>query len=87
MSSHIQQTFSLTVSSKVKTVHVIGTWDGYKGQLPLSKGSKPGKWTASFKFPAEKMQPGGTYWYYVSARLLAYCNITVIYISDIPYST
>ena len=60
-----QLSFTFASSSKVKTVHLVGTWDGYKGQLPLtSQGS--GRWKGTFRFSEKTLKPGSRYWYYVS---------------------
>ncbi|GAB7344266.1 hypothetical protein MBLNU457_2142t2 [Dothideomycetes sp. NU457] len=61
----IQLNFSLRTSSKCKTVHLIGSWDGYAGQLPLSKdSSKSGGWKGTFKFQGGTLSQGARYWYY-----------------------
>ncbi|EFX04497.1 GTP-binding protein [Grosmannia clavigera kw1407] len=65
--STIQLSFSLRVSSGVKTVHLLGSWDGYVGQLPLSKdskSSKSGSWKGTFRFPGNTLEAGQRYWYY-----------------------
>lgn len=65
--SAIQLSFSLRVSSGVKTVHLLGSWDNYSGQLPLSKdktSSKSGTWKGTFRFQQATLQPGSRYWYY-----------------------
>ncbi|CRK20075.1 hypothetical protein BN1723_017826, partial [Verticillium longisporum] len=65
--SAIQLSFSLRVSSGVKTVHLLGSWDNYVGQLPLSKdktSSKSGSWKGTFKFQGSTLEPGQRYWYY-----------------------
>jgi hypothetical protein len=62
-----QLSFSLRVSSGVKTVHLLGSWDNYNGQLPLSKdktSSKSGSWKGTFRFPASTLEAGQRYWYY-----------------------
>ncbi len=59
--------FTLTTSSKVKSVHLLGSWDGYQGQTALKPDSKPGKWRATPKFSG--LKPGSRYWYYVSYNL------------------
>jgi len=60
-----QLSFKLRVSSSVKTVHLLGSWDGYQGQLPLSKDTKKsGGWTGSFKFNGATLKQGQRYWYY-----------------------
>ena len=60
-----QLSFTFTTSSKVKTAHLVGTWDGYRGQLPLtSQGS--GLWKGTFRFSEKTLKPGNRYWYYVS---------------------
>jgi hypothetical protein len=67
MSSSIQLSFSLRVSSGVKTVHLLGSWDNYVGQLPLSKdktSSKSGSWKGTFRFQNATLEAGPRYWYY-----------------------
>ncbi|KAH8671129.1 hypothetical protein BX600DRAFT_434255 [Xylariales sp. PMI_506] len=62
----IQLSFSLRVSSGVKSVHLLGSWDGYVGQLPLSKdktSSKSGSWKGTFRFQGN-LEAGQRYWYY-----------------------
>ena len=64
--SATQLSFSLRVSSGVKTVHLLGSWDGYAGQLPLAKdksSSKSGSWKGTFRFHTT-LEPGQRYWYY-----------------------
>jgi hypothetical protein len=59
--------FSLRVSSGVKSVHLIGSWDNYTNQLPLSrdKNSSSGKtWRGQFRFSSKTMRAGERYWYY-----------------------
>lgn len=61
----IQLSFSLRTSPNCKTVHLIGNWDGYKGQLPLSKdSSKTGSWKGTFRFQGATLKQGSRYWYY-----------------------
>jgi hypothetical protein len=61
----IQLNFTLRTSSNCKTVHLLGSWDGYQGQLPLSKDSKKsGAWNGSFKFQGATLKQGQRYWYY-----------------------
>jgi len=65
--SSTQLSFSIRVSSSVKTVHLLGSWDNYVGQLPLSKdkiSSKSGSWKGTFRFQSSVLQPGQRYWYY-----------------------
>lgn len=65
--STIQLSFSLRVSSGVKTVHLLGSWDNYVGQLPLSKdksSSKSGSWKGTFRFQNSTLEAGQRYWYY-----------------------
>ncbi|KAK2755184.1 hypothetical protein CKAH01_01076 [Colletotrichum kahawae] len=65
--SSTQLSFSLRVSSGVKTVHLLGSWDNYVGQLPLSKdktSSKSGSWKGTFKFSGSTLSAGQRYWYY-----------------------
>jgi hypothetical protein len=64
--SAMQLSFSLRVSSSVKTVHLLGSWDNYSGQLPLSKdkaSSKSGSWKGTFRFQGS-IEPSQRYWYY-----------------------
>lgn len=61
----IQLGFSLRTSTNCKTVHLLGSWDNYSGQLPLSKdASKAGSWKSTFRFQTSTLQPGKRYWYY-----------------------
>lgn len=61
----IQLNFTLRTSSNCKTVHLLGSWDGYQGQLPLSKDhKKSGGWTGAFKFQGATLKQGQRYWYY-----------------------
>lgn len=61
----IQLNFSLRTSSNCKTVHLLGSWDNYSGQLPLSKDpSKSGAWKGTFRFQGSMLQQGQRYWYY-----------------------
>lgn len=65
MSGSTQLQFTLRTSSNVKTVHLVGNWDNYKGQLPLSKdSSKSGSWKGNFRFQQATLNPGKRYWYY-----------------------
>jgi hypothetical protein len=61
----IQLNFTLRTSANCKTVHLLGSWDGYQGQLPLSKDpKKTGGWVGCFKFQGATLQQGQRYWYY-----------------------
>jgi len=63
----IQLSFAIRTSSTVKTVHLLGSWDNYAGQLPLAKdkaSSKAGAWKGTFRFQGTTLQPGQRYWYY-----------------------
>jgi len=61
----VQLSFSLRTSPNVKTVHLLGTWDNYKGQLPLSNDpSRSGGWKGVFKFQGGTLKRGQRYWYY-----------------------
>jgi hypothetical protein len=63
--SAIQLSFSYRVSG-AKTIHLLGSWDNYTGQLPLAKDRESGKscWKGTFKFQGSTLQPGLRYWYY-----------------------
>jgi len=61
----IQLNFTLRTSSNCKTVHLLGSWDNYAGQLPLSKDpKKSGGWVGAFKFQGSMLKQGQRYWYY-----------------------
>ncbi|KAF2766165.1 hypothetical protein EJ03DRAFT_258035, partial [Teratosphaeria nubilosa] len=61
----IQLNFSLRTSANCKTVHLLGSWDNYNGQLPLSKdSSKSGGWKGTFRFQGNTLKQGQRYWYY-----------------------
>jgi len=67
MATVVQLSFSLRTSSNVQTVHLVGSWDNYKNQLPLSKdasASKPGSWKGTFRFQGATLKLGQRYWYY-----------------------
>jgi len=61
-----QLTFTLRTSPNCKTVHLLGSWDNYSGQLPLTKDAagKPGSWKGHFRFQPTTLKPGQRYWYY-----------------------
>jgi hypothetical protein len=65
----VQLSFTLRTSPNVRTVHLLGSWDNYKSQLPLSvikdPGAKPGSWKGTFRFQgANALKLGSRYWYY-----------------------
>jgi len=61
----IQLNFTLRTSANCKTVHLLGSWDNYAGQLPLSKDpKKSGGWLGCFKFQGATLKQGQRYWYY-----------------------
>src|SRR5271156_6387979 len=65
----VQLSFTLRTSPNVKTVHLLGSWDNYKSQLPLSQlkdhDSKPGSWRGTFRFQgSHALRRGSRYWYY-----------------------
>ncbi|KAK4504055.1 hypothetical protein PRZ48_004970 [Zasmidium cellare] len=61
----IQLNFTLRTSANCKTVHLLGSWDNYAGQLPLSKdSSKAGGWKGTFRFQGQTLKQGQRYWYY-----------------------
>jgi len=65
--SSVQLSFNLRTSSTVKTVHLLGSWDNYNGQLPLAHdkaSSKAGAWKGTFRFQGSTLQAGQRYWYY-----------------------
>ncbi|MCJ1348058.1 hypothetical protein MMC31_006289 [Peltigera leucophlebia] len=63
--SATQLSFTLRTSVNVKTAHLLGSWDNYSGQLPLSKDtSKSGGWKGTFRFSSSILKPGQRYWYY-----------------------
>ncbi|KAI9825668.1 MAG: hypothetical protein M1832_001012 [Thelocarpon impressellum] len=61
----VQLSFNLRTSGNAKTVHLLGSWDNYNGQLPLAKDSgKKGAWKGTFRFQGTTLQQGQRYWYY-----------------------
>ncbi|KKK20871.1 GTP-binding protein, partial [Aspergillus ochraceoroseus] len=63
--SAVQLKFALRTSSNVKTVHLLGSWDNYSRQIPLSRDdSKSGSWVGKFRFQTSMLKLGGRYWYY-----------------------
>jgi len=70
-----QLSFTLSTSDKVKSVHLLGSWDNYKQQVPLSE-SRAGKWKGTFKFPSTMVKSGSRYWYYVcTSRTSSSCHL------------
>ncbi|KLJ07871.1 hypothetical protein EMPG_16653 [Blastomyces silverae] len=62
----VQLSFSIRTSPNVKTIHLLGSWDNYAGQLPLSQdaSAKAGSWKGTFRFQGNSLQLGQRYWYY-----------------------
>ncbi|EXJ85857.1 hypothetical protein A1O1_06226 [Capronia coronata CBS 617.96] len=65
----VQLSFTLRTSPNVRTVHLLGSWDNYKSQLPLSlvkdSTAKPGSWKGTFRFQGSNaLKLGSRYWYY-----------------------
>lgn len=64
----VQLSFTLRTSPNVRTVHLLGSWDNYKSQLPLSlvkDSPKPGSWKGTFRFQGSNaLKLGSRYWYY-----------------------
>ena len=63
----VQLSFTLRTSPNVRTVHLVGSWDSYRNQLPLSvaSGGKAGAWKGTFRFSgSQALQLGTRYWYY-----------------------
>jgi hypothetical protein len=61
----LQLSFALRVSSSIKQVHLLGSWDSYTEHIPLSKDKSSSKsWSGTFRFPSDLVQPGQRYWYY-----------------------
>jgi len=58
----IKLSFSLRTTSNVKQVHLVGSWDSYRGQLPLTR--EGSKWKGTFRFSSSVMQAGQRYWFY-----------------------
>jgi len=63
--SAVQLSFTLRTSDNVSNVKLLGSWDNYNGQLPLSADpSVGGGWKGTFRFPTTTLQLGQRYWYY-----------------------
>jgi len=61
----LQLQFNLRTSAHCKTVHLLGSWDNYNGQLPLSTDSTlVGGWKGTFRFQGATLKQGQRYWYY-----------------------
>ena len=63
----IQLGFTLRTSASVKTVHLLGSWDNYAGQLPLARdknSSEAGAWKGTFRFGGATLKAGQRHWYY-----------------------
>ncbi|KAK2795954.1 hypothetical protein FQN50_009659 [Emmonsiellopsis sp. PD_5] len=79
----VQLSFSIRTSPNVKTIHLLGSWDNYTGQLPLSQdaSAKPGSWKGTFRFQGSSLNLGQRYWYYVSRIVPEYTISTSTYIT------
>jgi len=76
MSPSLQLGFSLRTSPNCKSVHLLGSWDGYQGQLPMSKDSgRSGSWKGTFKFQGSTLRSGQRYWYYVRAQCAVFADV------------
>lgn len=68
MSTAIQLSFTLRTTPGVRTLHLLGSWDNYQNQLPMSldpsKAAGSGAWVGTFKFQPGTLTPGQRYWYY-----------------------
>lgn len=64
--SAIQLNFTLRTTPQVKTVHLLGSWDNYHGQLPMSRdpSKAAGAWVGTFRFQPGTLNQGQRYWYY-----------------------
>jgi hypothetical protein len=62
----LQLSFTLRTTAQCKSVHLLGSWDGYQGQLPLARDSSKssGNWNGTFRFTGGTLQQGQRYWYY-----------------------
>ncbi|RKF53620.1 hypothetical protein OnM2_103004 [Erysiphe neolycopersici] len=66
----IQLYFALRTSFMIKTVSLLGSWDNYSSQLPLSQdrvsspSSRTTNWQGHFRFQGNTLQRGKRYWYY-----------------------
>lgn len=66
----IQLRFALRTSPTIKTVSLLGSWDHYSSQLPLSQdrisspSSRTINWQGTFRFQGNTLQRGKRYWYY-----------------------
>ncbi|KAH8585964.1 hypothetical protein B0O99DRAFT_558800 [Bisporella sp. PMI_857] len=59
--------FTLQTPSTIKCVHILGSWDLYRRQLPLTKIKQVEdtyEWNNTFEFQVTTLQPGKRYWYY-----------------------
>lgn len=66
MSSAIQLSFTLRTTPGVRTLHLLGSWDNYQNQLPMSQdpSKSAGGWAGTFRFQPGSLTPGQRYWYY-----------------------
>jgi len=62
----LQLSFTLRTTSQCKSVHLLGSWDNYQGQLPLARDSSKSSanWTGTFRFTGGTLNQGSRYWYY-----------------------
>jgi len=66
MSSAIQLSFTLRTTPGVRTLHLLGSWDNYQNQLPMSQdpSKSAGGWMGTFRFQPGSLTQGQRYWYY-----------------------
>jgi hypothetical protein len=74
----LQLQFTPLTSPDVEKIDLLGSWDNYKGQLPLSSDrSISGGWKGTFWFQDTILRQGQRYWYYVRSTIkkirFAYC--------------
>jgi len=62
----LQLSFALRTTSQCKSVHLLGSWDNYQGQLPLAResGKSSANWAGTFRFTGGTLTQGSRYWYY-----------------------
>lgn len=60
----LQLSFTLRTTAQCKSVHLLGSWDNYQGQLPLSVSKSAGNWAGTFRFTGGTLEQGKRYWYY-----------------------
>lgn len=69
-----QVPFCIRTVQRCYSVHVCGSWDYYKGRLPLSQVGDGLTWKGTFRIPRSDLSPNQQYYYYYELNCLDRCH-------------